>query len=316
MLGFFFTVFSMCSCCCPQLPRLVSSLKIGTCSWTVMLLFLSKEVAGEKASVWLTLYTGLIPGPKPASLLEPKGMYLYTGWFASFHWQTELSGMQFVFGILSWRVAVGGYTSAVTWALGWGLSFPFKGTAGSPGHSENWVKFSFFKFGSNFLSMKTVLRNQSMGVNCEYWHSWAFKGHKWVCIIGLVYRDMEAFLATWGTLWMFKCAKLSVCHSVGMKFSPCTLGDGGREVLGYLLWKDRWLLFLWVSIWDIPVLSGSGLHCVSLPSTGTESWPQSWQSAREETQAICFCGPGCPCIHLGQCQGHLWGSSCGTAAAG
>lgn len=77
MLGFF-AAFFMCSCCCPQLPRLVSSLKIGTCSRTVLLLFLSKEVAGKKASVWQALYVGLIPAPKPASLLEPKDMYLYT----------------------------------------------------------------------------------------------------------------------------------------------------------------------------------------------------------------------------------------------
>lgn len=52
----------------------------GTCSWTMILLFLSKEVAGKKASV-----VGLIPSPKPVSLLEPKGIYLYTWWFASFH---------------------------------------------------------------------------------------------------------------------------------------------------------------------------------------------------------------------------------------
>lgn len=73
-------LFYMCSCYCPQFLRLVSSLKIGTCSWTLTLLFLSKEVAGNKASV-----VGLIPSPKPVSLLEPKGIYLCTWWFASFH---------------------------------------------------------------------------------------------------------------------------------------------------------------------------------------------------------------------------------------
>lgn len=46
-----------------------------------------------------------------------------------------------------------------------------------------------------------------------------------VCIVGLVYRDMEAFLATWQTLRMFECTKLVVCHSLGMKLSQCTLGN-------------------------------------------------------------------------------------------
>lgn len=203
------------------------------------------------------------------------------------------------------------------WDLGWGLGFPFKGTAWCPGHAKNWVSSSSLNLDHTFCCMKTVLRNQSVGVNCEYWHSWAFKGHKCNMYCRTCYRDMEAFLVTWGTLWMFKCTKLAVCHSPGMKCSPCTIGitwslspemeEGKfqstfcRRVGGCFFSESA---------------SGTFLSCISLPRTGTKSWPQTWLSTREETWAICCSGPGCPCIPLGQCQEDLWGSSCGTAAAG
>ena len=98
------------------------------------------------------------------------------------------------------------------WDFGCGLHFPFKGTGWSFKYSENCV--NSHPLDQISVAWKPLLETATSEcvVNIEVCE--LLEETNTVCVVGLLYRDMEAFFTNRGTVWMLKRAKLVICHGL------------------------------------------------------------------------------------------------------
>lgn len=173
----------MCSsCCCPQFLRLVSSLKIGTCSWTMMLLFLSKLVKRHLWSGWYPVQSQYHYLNQKAFICILDDLPAFTGMVSN---KQSLQGWSLYLAYcpdeLQWEDTL----PTVTWDLGWGLDFPFKGTTWCPGHSENWVSSSL-NLDQIFCCVKLFLETRAWEWVVNIGIHELLKDINAVCVVGLV----------------------------------------------------------------------------------------------------------------------------------
>lgn len=146
------------------------------------------------------------------------------------------------------------------WDFGCGLDFPFKGTTWTFKYSENWINshplnLDQISFAWKLL-LETVVSECVVNIDvCEL-----LKEINMVCVVGLLYRDMEAFFTKRDTVWMFKRAKLVVCHSL-WDWNRASLSLGIPVLLSHQRWRKR-------SVWCTSCGRGGGLlFCGSASGT-------------------------------------------------
>lgn len=220
----------------------------------------------------------------------------------------ELSGIKFVFGVcLSWLTAAGETPSNTRWDFGWGLGFPSKGTACSFRYSENLHNSHPLKFNVISVAWKLLLEavTSECVVNIDI--SELLKETNKVCVVGLFYREMEAF---YQARYMARCLPCSLGRVEPLcpwECSPLTR-DGGGGVPG------------------VPPVAEERGSPAGTPPFGLcrSASPGDWAvTSRTRGSAgllgglrICWCGPGCPSVRFGRSQRDSWCFRRDTAAAG
>lgn len=158
--------------------------------------------------------------------------------------------------------------------------------------------------------MKSVLRIYSIWLWCEYW---CLKEINTVCVVGLPYRDREAFFCQSRDSWNVWMCKAVVCQSLWHGIEPLCpwewlsslSRDGKEQCLGASRGRGG-ELSSGSAPRTIPFLAGCWLCCGNLPAARTALTSQRQLSAREGTWGICCSAPGCPHICLGQRQKGSW----------